>query len=282
MPLDPTEANVTPPCENRGNIYTLLLRGWYASKIARHLKISRKTVHKWAKFYVKENLIESTGGYPEFYRAKKEDVTPPFDRGQMLPPALVPHHFGATFAIVGKPRIMRKKAWHTVKEHEFTLQIGRYKAILWLHYLAGTTPTEQIEWGRSRALRLAKVLGEKYGCGFTMLQMRPDIEWIMTDKGASKELADKTGIKKNKPIEVASAMFRFDDLSHPKVIEINKAFEKPPEIPTIHAQTLFFLLTKAPQLMEQQIKLTTSITESIVVINQKLETLAQEAKKGKP
>lgn len=279
---DPTETNCNPPMSNKVTIYRLLVGGEYPSKIAKRLGVSHVLVLKYAKKYVAEGLLERTNIYPALFRVKKSIVTPPFATNPIVTPPLAPHRFGATFAIVGKPRVVRRKAFFTVKEHEYTLQIGTEKAILWLHFLAGTTPQEQIDWGRARALRLAEGFAARYGCGFNLLRVLPDIEWTLTDKGASQELADKTGIRKDKPIEVAAAMFRFDDPSHPRLIEINKAMGKPPEIPTAHAQTLYFLLTAAPALMEKQINLTTSITESIVVLNQKIEVLAELIRKGKP
>jgi hypothetical protein len=200
----------------------------------------------------------------------------------MLPPPpktlLIPHHFAATLAIVGKPNVRRKKAWATFKTEEYTLQIGRSKARLALKFTQGKTPEQRISYGQHRIKELAFELGARYGCTLTLLRFDPQIEWTLNDEPASQEFGQKVGVKRDKPQEIADAMFRFDDPSHPKLIEINKAKDKPPHIPTEHAKSLYYLLTQAPtdiksliELEKARDKTLASLIDSVVALNQKIE-----------
>ena len=291
MPENPTKEKLTPPFDFRGKIYNLLLEGHSPSKAARLVGCSVKTACKWANYYADNKQLEQVIGKPKLFqkRAKKIKNLPPHyataTNGVSFPipaPLLRPHKVSAILAVVGKPNVKRKKAWATIKDFEYTLQIGVDKAILTLNLTQGASPDDNLQYARARIPELCDFFAKKYECKFAVLRYLKGVEWCLTDKPASKTMSEEVPIRKTERLEVADARFWFDSVSHPKEIQITPMPAKPQEMPTVHAQTLYFLLTAAPALMEKQINLTTSITESIVVLNQKIETLAELIRKAKP
>jgi len=265
-----------------GKIYLLLSEGYNLSAIAKKVGKSPAAILKRARKYEREGKLERVVKYPALYQIPKEILPPHNARHQILPPPpktiLIPHRFAATLAIVGTPNIRRKKAWATIKTEEYTLQIGRSKARLALKFTQGETPEQRIYYGQRRIKELANELGARYGCTFTVLRFDPQIEWTLNDEPASRELSQKVGIKRDEPQEIADAMFRFDDPSHPRLIEINKAKGKPPHIPTEHAKSLYYLLTQAPtdikrliELEKERDKTLARLMDAVVALNQKIE-----------
>ena len=283
-PEPPAEKDFTPPISPRGKIYALLIEGFSLTASAKMAKCSVKTASKWASFYVDKGLLERTIRYPAQFQKKasiKEILPPPIASAAngVKSPLLRPHRVGAILAIAGRPNVIRKQVWHTVKEWEYTLQIGIDKAIFWLNFTTGDTPDENLIYAKVRTNELCALFTKKYSdakhqCSFAPLRYLQGIEWTLTDKPASKTMAQEVPIKKGDRQEIADALFWFDSISHPKEVQITPAPGKPLGVPTDHARTLYYLLVHAPSLMQQ-------ITESIVVVNQKAETLAQEIEKLK-
>lgn len=291
MPETPAEPNFTPPFDYRGKIYALLVEGHSLSKAARLAGCSIKTAWKWANFFVGAGLLEQTIKYPALFqeKARKREILPPHYatapngvKSPIAPPLLRPHRVSAILAVVGQPNVKRKKAWATIKEYEYTLQIGIDKAILTLNLTQGASPEDNLAYARARIPELCGFFALKYGCKFAVLRYLKGVEWCLTDKPASKAMSEEVPIKKAERLEVADALFWFDSVSHPKEIQITPAQGKPPEMPTVHAQTLYYLLTRLPTDMRNNGELLNKITESIVVVNQKIETIAELVKKGKP
>jgi hypothetical protein len=157
----------------------------------------------------------------------------------------------------------------TITEQSHVARFGRSKAVIWLKSFIGETPWGIRKNGYKTLQELGKYYSQKYGITLTLNRIFSDIEWTLTDKPASAEMSEQCDIKPQR--EIADALFKFDDATHPHTIEINQAPTKPPEIPSQHADTLYYLLMHAPNLLKQ-------LTESVLVINTKLEVLEKRVK----
>jgi len=267
--------------KTRVKIYGLLCSGNYPASIARKLKISQPAVHKHIKKLVESGLIERTGTKPAFYRKKDSGGLRCKSGGTSKPnePILVPHKLGASFILIGRPRLSYDKhGIATIKELGHTIRFGRSKAVIWLKVFPGSNVRDIIATCRQQILDIARFYEQKHAVTLTFNRWFRDIEWVLGDKPASKKASEMANIKPKRVI--AGAEFKFDDATHPKRLEVNKAVGYPPDIPTQHAETLEYLLLKAPKDIEDATKLLlesakriAELTESITVTNQKLEIL---------
>lgn len=229
----------------KGKITRLLGNGLTLQKIAKITGKSYRSIWKQAQKYEREGIIERVCKYPALYRFKKH-FTHSFKLGGVFTPLLLPHKFGASFVLVGRPILPYNKLGKaTIKESSHSIQFGRSKAQIWLKSFRGVATEDIVKQGKQDLLDLAMFYSQKYGVKLSAPRFFPGIEWVVTDKKTGKKVADKCEIIKQK--EIADAMFKFGDSTHPDLLEINQAPKKPPEKPTEHAKTMEYLLTKAPR-----------------------------------
>ncbi len=232
-----------------GKITRLLGAGVPLQKIAKITGKSYRSIWKQAQKYEREGIIERVCKYPALYRFKK-DFTPTLKLGRDFTPLLLPHKFGASFVLIGRPILPYNKLGKaSIKESSHSVQFGRSKAQIWLKSFRGVATEEIVKQGKQDILALAMFYSQKYRVKLSAPRFFPDIEWVLTDKKTGKKVADKCEIVKQK--EIADAMFKFGDSTHPDLLEINQAPKKPPEKPTEHAKTMEFLLTKAPHMLKE-------------------------------
>ena len=222
-----------------GNTYAFLCEGLTPTQIAKKQGLSRKTIHKRINFYLNKNKIEKLA-WGAYRKAEKRSVTTPLKPLATVttPPTMLPHKFGAIFAQIGKPKLTYD-AWGKAKEETplYTAQFGKYKTQIWLHGgFAGATPDEIIASGRIKLRAIAQSLSEKHRITLTLLRFYSDIEWVDISKERSKATAKAASMRKKQRVEIAGAIHVLDGSSHNDLLEIDKAPNKPPEMPTEHAR----------------------------------------------
>lgn len=259
-----------------GKIYSLLCEGQSLSKIAKQVSLSPAAILKRARIYEKEGKIERIAKYPSEYR-KAQTFYPPLKpvANFTSPPLILPRKFGGIFAQVGKPPLPynnRGKAHYEEREY-YKAQFGKNKAQLWLYSgWQGATVQERIDSGHAQLLHIAATLSHKFGITLTLLRWYEAIEWIDPNKERSKGVAGGAGMGKGERREVAGAIHKFSDFSHPDQWQFDP---KPKGVPVratdhakIHEQVYGGEYEKRFEMLMQ---LHEKLSESIVAIRQRME-----------
>lgn len=239
--------------EIRGQIPSLLVGGYSLQKVARKLGLSYKQVRAAAQKYERAGLIERTTRRPGIYRWKKSILTPLKGVGELdalgastyskgganegNKPLLLPAKFGATFHLQNRPAVKYdERGKFTDATRARTIQLGRYKMVIWLHSFVGSTVEEINSMGQAAIVGLAQAAGKKYGFEFALDRFFYDVEWVVLSKQDGLNMARAVGIEKGGAIECDGAIHKFDDFSDPETWQFNPERGKDPRRPTDHAR----------------------------------------------
>lgn len=221
-----------------GKIYLFLCQGASLSTTARMAKKSPAAILKRARKYVAAGKLERIAR-GRYRKVEKGQTLPPLSQFPSLPqPIMIPVKFGAIFAQVGRPKLEydeRGKAYD--RNALFECQFGKAKTQLWLKAgFQGATIEEQIGNGQRLLLNIAASLAKKHGIELTLLRFYEGLEWADPSENRSAITAKGANIKKGGKIEVAGAMHKYSDFSHPDQFQINPKHGGEPEKATEHAK----------------------------------------------
>ena len=192
-------------------------------------------------------------------------------------PIVFPIKFGASFKQFGQPNLKYNQNGIATKlEVSHTIRFGRRKAVIWLKNIYGISVNEILINGEKAIRDLANYYENKYNIKLVFEKIYPDIEWGVTSKSISKKTAKKAGIEKGGSKIVAGAIHKFKDSSHPENMQFNTLSGGEQTKPTEHGKIHEYLYSRLPVDLERISKTMVKISDSIIVINQKVEVLSKK------
>jgi hypothetical protein len=226
--------------------YSFLAAGSNLTQTAKLTGLSIPGVLKQARKYVAEGrLVRIAKG--RYQKPILTSFTPPhvpvgtFNQNTTPPtplPTMLPSKFGGIFAVVGNPRIKYDQdGKFYVKTQLYTAQVGRYKAQIWLKGgFTGSTVEEIIANGQAQLQVIASQLAADHHLELGLLRFYDGIEWVDYDLKRSQRLATSAKIPKGGAIEVAGAIHKYSDFSHPSQVQFNPKPGGDAARPTDHAK----------------------------------------------
>lgn len=263
----------------RVRIYTLLAEGHSMPKVANLLNCSYTYVRKTASFYVERNELEPLNKYRKTFQKPIETKHPSSPQPNINTTPMLPASIGGIFAIVERPKGIQYNLGnlaYTNSLPRYKAQWGPHKMQIWLlGGLRGKEPIELLENAKEDILSIKTELEIKYKAKITLLKWRAP-EWIDTDANRSKKIAQSADIGEGERVEVAGAIHKFSDFSHPNKFQINKSKEGSAKTPTEHAQIHFNIYSgEYEKRFEMLMQLHEKMMEEIVLIRQRLELEAK-------
>jgi len=258
-------------------IISLFCEGHSLSKIAKLTGLSVEAIRKQAKKYEREGIIERVSKYPAAYQRKFQFQPPLMAVGEFQPtPTILPNKFGALCAQVGRLPKERYDAWGKAYDGDacHKIQFGKNKCQIWLKSgFIGTTPDELKANGIRQLRAYADLYSKTYGIQISILRIYDDIEWVVVSRKTSKSMADKAGIPQGGKVEVAGAIQKFGDFSHPHNFQINMKPNGNPKIPTEQAVIHHFIYSG------EMGKTLEAVGNAIIALNQGMMELKNEVRK---
>jgi len=265
----------------RGNIHTLLAEGCSQKEIAKRFNISRKSVWKYSRLYVINGDIEKIAR-GTYRKAIQHAMLPPHKplANVTTPPIIIPVKFGGIFAQIGKPPLPYDefgKAYYEEKEF-YKAQFGKHKTQIWLYSgFQGATVDERIDTGHQLLLQIASNLSQKFGITLTHLRWYENIEWVDASKDRSKETAKGAELKKGTCREVAGAIHKFSDFSHPDQFQINPIQKGDITRATDHARIHERVYSgDYERRFEMLMQLHEKVMENLIAIRQRMDLEAKQ------
>ena len=257
----------------RVQIYTLLSEGHPMPKVASLIGCSYTYVRRIANFYVERHELEPLNKYRKTFQKPIETKHPSCTLPKIN--TMLPASMGGIFAIVEKPKGIQYNLGnlaYTNSLPRYKAQWGPHKMQIWLlGGLRGSEPLELLENAKEDILAIQAELEAKYHAKLTLLRWRAP-EWIDTDANRSKKIAQSANIGEGERIEVAGALHKFSDFSHPGKFQINKLKEGSAKTPTNHAQIHFNIYSgEYEKRFEMLMTLHEKMMEEIVAIRQRME-----------
>lgn len=274
----PHQNHDNPPIKKKVVIYNLLMEGYHASRIAKLLKISKQAVAKHIKVLVRAGKIKQISNKPALY-AKVLHDNPPLKPVRYdnptgtQKPTILPHHYGAIFAMVGKPNLNydRYGKAHDIKQASYATQFGRYKVQIWLKSFRGVSPKEIRENAFQDIMALANKYQAKYEIKLTLIKINTNIEWVIEDEETSKKIADSIGLERGEGRLVANVWHKNGDSTHDNIEFIpTKQF---PTGATEHADVHHYVYSGG---LDKTLR---EIANTIIAINQGQIAITEQLKK---
>jgi len=220
-------------------IHSLLSEGHTIRRTAELAKCSYQYVWKISRSLVSKGQLEPLNKYNTQFQVPLQIKLPtPLPASKSTNhPSMLPSNVGAVFALVVKPKGLQYNLGgmaYTEEKHFFKAQWGTHKVQIWLHSFKGSNPDEILSNARETLIGIASSLENKYHCKLTLLRWHNRTEWIDFSSSRSAKIAAAADLQKGERIEVAGALHKFSDTSHPDKIQFNPL--KVPTIATDHAK----------------------------------------------
>jgi len=228
----------------RVRIYTLLVEGHTIPKVASLIGCSDTYVRKTASFYVNNGELSPRGRYNRFFEQTKPNPTTPLPPPSNPTTPMLPASIGAVFSIIKKPKGLQynlNRLAYSEEKHYYKAQWGPHKCQIWLHGgFRGASPNEILGNARETLLAIAGTLERKHDAQLSLIKWL-GVEWIDFDERRSARIARGAKLEKGARVEVAGAIHKFSDYSHPDKFQINKKPQGDQRIPTQQAEIHHYL-----------------------------------------
>ena len=259
----------------RVRIYTLLVEGHTIPKVASLLGCSDTYVRKTASFYVNNGELSPRGRYNRFFEQTKPNPTTPLPPPSNPTTPMLPASIGAVFSIIKNPKGLQynlNRLAYSEEKHLYKAQWGPHKCQIWLHGgFRGSSPNEILGNARETLLAIAGTLERKHDAQLSLIRWL-GVEWIDFDEKRSARIAHGAKLGKGERMEVAGAVHKFSDYSHPDKFQINKKPKGDQRIPTEHAQIHTLIYSgEYERRFEMLMQLHEKLMEEIVLIRQRLD-----------
>lgn len=225
------------------------MEGHTIPKVSKLLNCSESFVRKIANFYVSNGELERLNKYNATFQRPITKPHTPIASGSNPHTPILPARAGGIFAISKQPKNIQRNLRgfaYDIEKNFYKAQWGRYKCQIWLQggFLRGQTPTETLANAREMLLAVAAKLELKHEAKLALIRWT-EPEWVDFDQSRSKRIANSAGIARGGVIEVAGALHKFSDFSHPDKFQINPIKGGKQGLTTEHAEAHHYVYSGA-------------------------------------